>query len=89
MRPPTPPRVENDELYWTEPPPEPSARLIYWVARIRAGWKENRRLGMMGTGEATDFFGVYIYEYLYVIAPMLDTRRTLDRDLLTKAEARP
>lgn len=57
--------------YWNEPPPAPSAGLVKWLARIEAGWRPNRRIRAMGYHERAEFFGVYIWEYLNVLYPML------------------
>ena len=68
MKPPAPPRVDSD---WA-PPGEPvSERCRYWEARIRAGWRPNRRIRTMGYEEAAAFFGVYNGEYVTVLAPLL------------------
>jgi hypothetical protein len=72
MKPPTPPRVTDVTEYWTSPPPEPSARLPYWQARIEAGWTPNKRINKMGYHEAAEFFGVYIWEYLNVLRPLFE-----------------
>jgi hypothetical protein len=63
--------VDDMEAYWTEPPPAPSARLRYWLARIAGGWRPNRRIRTAGYGGATHFFGVYLWEYLQVLSPLL------------------
>jgi hypothetical protein len=70
MQPPTPPRVTDATEFWQSPPPEPSPRLVYWQARIEAGWMPNKRIRAMGYHEAAEFFGVYIWEYLNVLAPL-------------------
>lgn len=69
--PPAPPWVEDIEEFWSEPPPEPSARLLYWQAQIADGWQPNRRVATFGYHNAADFFGVYIWEYLNVLYPLL------------------
>lgn len=61
--------------YWTEPPPSPSAGLKKWLAKIEAGWRPNRRIGGMGYDEASQFYGVYIWEYLNIIQPLLWAHR--------------
>ena len=66
-----PPKVENYYLHWISPPPEPSARLIYWKEKVEAGWKPNKRIRAFGYDEASEFYGVYIWEYLYVLRPIL------------------
>lgn len=67
-----PPRVSNHYDFWVYPPPEVSERCLWWQARIRGGWRRNRRIGMMGYDESAEWFGVYIWEYLNVLYPMLD-----------------
>lgn len=57
--------------YWTEPPPEPSRPLGKWLERIRGGWRPNKRISRMGWGEATEFYGVYVWEYFNLIRPAL------------------
>lgn len=61
----------NTEEYWDRPPPEPSAGLLKWQAKVRAGWKRNRRINQMGYSDSANFFQVYIWEYLNVLQPML------------------
>ena len=63
--------VENVMDYWLEAPPEPSGRLLQWLERIRNGWRPNRRISGMGYYEASEFYGVYIWEYLNVLRPAL------------------
>jgi hypothetical protein len=70
MKPQAPPRVDP-HAYWTSPPPEPSARCVWWQDRIRAGWRRNRRIASLGYSEAADHFGVYLWEWLEVLGPML------------------
>jgi hypothetical protein len=59
-----PPRVKDVTEYWTKPPPEPSARLLYWRERFAKGWRPNIRIAKMGYHEKAEFYGVYIWEYL-------------------------
>lgn len=59
------------ERYWMEPPPEPSPQLAKWMAKIKAGWTPNRRIGSLDYYSSAEFFGVYIWEYLNVIRPAL------------------
>jgi hypothetical protein len=65
------PRVHDVATYWESPPPERSARCIEWVEKIQSRWKPNRRIRGMGYHEAAEWFGVYIWEYLHVIRPLL------------------
>lgn len=57
--------------YWTDPPPQPSEALKKWLTKINNGWHPNSRISGMGYDESADFYGVYIWEYLHVIAPLL------------------
>lgn len=68
MKPPAPPRVKDFTLYWNDKPPEPSDRLVYWIGRYANGYRPNSRVRSMGYYEASEFYGVYIWEYLHVIA---------------------
>lgn len=70
-----PPRVDvydNGERYWLHAPPSLSARCRYWVARIDAGWRPGKRIRMLGYYGAATYYGVYIFEWLYVLSPLLD-----------------
>ena len=77
MRPPNPPRVNRYD-YWTDPPPGPSPRLAYWVEKIEAGWRPNRRISGMGYDCRAEFFGVYLWEYINVLYPLLVRKRAED-----------
>ncbi len=66
-----PARVDNVESYWTRPPPDPSRKCVWWQHRIRLGWRPNRRIRSLGYYSAAEFYGVYIWEYLNVICPLL------------------
>ena len=68
---PMPPRVPDYYAYWTDPPPELSARCRAWAVRIEQGWRRNKRVHSMGYDESAAYFGVYIWEYLHVILPLL------------------
>ena len=69
---PMPPRVADIEQHWGEPPPVRSPRCAAWVTRIRAGWRPNRRISGMGYYDSAEYYGVYIWEYLNVLSPLLD-----------------
>jgi len=69
-----PPSVRPED-YWTTSPPERSTRCQWWVDRINKGWQPNGRIRSMGYYEAAIFYGVYIWEYLEVISPLLNRRR--------------
>jgi hypothetical protein len=65
-----PPRVDR-YVYWLDQPPEPSTRLQWWLDRITAGWRPNRRIRAMGYDESADWFGIYIWEWTNVLWPRL------------------
>ncbi len=65
------PRVDHVERYWTSPPPEPSKRCLYWRMKIIAGWRGNSRIRGMGYYESAEYFGVYIWEWLHDLSPLL------------------
>ena len=64
----TPPRVDNVERYCGDPPPEPSPRLLWWQQRFRDGFSPNKRVRTMGYYESAEWCGVYIWEYINVLA---------------------
>jgi hypothetical protein len=68
VQPPAPPRVSNIETFWNQPPSEQSTRTTWWVKRIAAGWRGNRRVSRMAYYQAAAYFGVYIWEYLHTIS---------------------
>ena len=59
------------QKYWADPPPEPSPNCVKWVAKIQGGWSPNRRIRTLGYYSSAEWFGVYIWEYLNVLRPML------------------
>ncbi len=71
-----PPRVGDNEEHWMTPPPERSARCQFWVDRINAGWRPNKRINKMGYYESSDYYGVYIWEYINVLSPLLLATRS-------------
>ncbi len=74
---PIPPKLVGREIerYWTTEPPDLSARCRYWIRRIEKGWRGNRRFIRMGYDEAAEYLGVYIWEWLNVLSPLLDLKR--------------
>jgi hypothetical protein len=68
---PKPPPVADRYLYWTHPPEEPSERCRYWLRQIDRGWRPNHAISTMGYDEGAGWYGVYIWEYLYLVAPRL------------------
>ena len=71
-----PPPVPDVQTYWADPPPEQSPRCAWWLARIAAGWRPNRRIRTLGYHESSEWYGVYIWEFANVIslAIMVPTR---------------
>lgn len=67
-----PARVKDHRAYWTSPPAEQSPRCAWWIDRIKAGWRPNRRIRALGYDDSAEFFGVYIWEWLNVLSPLLD-----------------
>ncbi len=74
MKPPAPPRVDNLEDYWSQPPPVYSERCQWWISRIEGGWRPGKRVSCLGYYSKAEFYGVYIWEYLNVLSPMLHRR---------------
>lgn len=71
-----PRRVDNVEEYWGDKPPRPSHRCVYWLLRFKAGWAPNRRIRSFGYYASAEWYGVWIWEYLNVLAPII--ARNLD-----------
>lgn len=66
-----PPPVDDVMRHWLEPPPEPSARCLYWQARYRDGsWAPNKYLMRQGYHGSAEWLGVYIWEWLHVMWPL-------------------
>lgn len=72
--PPKPARVSDHYSFWAEPPPELSERCTYWVEQLERGWVPNRHVRIEGYDAASQWFGVYIWEYLNIISPMISRR---------------
>lgn len=64
-------KVGDIQEFWIHQPPELSPRCLEWVDRIRCGWRRNRRIKSMGYYSAAEFYGVFIWEYLNVLLPLL------------------
>jgi hypothetical protein len=76
--PPKPPRVADHYEFWVDPPPAESERLKYWLKTIEAGWRPNRRIRQMCYDCSAEFYGVWLWEYLNVLAPMLQEVKMRD-----------
>ena len=72
--PPKPPRVADHYAYWNESPPERSERCAYWVEQLERGWMPSKYIRREGYDASAAWFGVYIWEYLNVISPMITDR---------------
>jgi hypothetical protein len=66
-----PPRVSNCDEYWADPPPTRSARCAWWVERIEAGWRPNRRIATLSYEAAAPYYGVWMWEWIHVLHPLL------------------
>lgn len=75
MKKPIPQRVDNQQEYWSRPPPQLSARCQYWVDKLSTGYVVNTRITGQGYYTACEYFGVYLWEYLNVLSPMIDRNR--------------
>lgn len=53
-----PPRVDNVERFWSNPPPVQSPRCTHWIKRFANGWRPNRRISGMGYHESAEYYGV-------------------------------
>lgn len=68
---PKPARVADRYLYWLDPPTEVSERCRYWLRQIERGWRPNRLISGHCYDCSAEWYGVYIWEYLHLIAPRL------------------
>lgn len=78
---PKPPRVPDHYAYWNSPPPQISDRCQYWLRQLDRGFIPNRYVRREGYDGTCAWFGVYLWEYLNLIAPaitaaMLEHRTT-------------
>lgn len=69
--PPKPTAVVDRYRYWTDRPPLLSDRCVYWLEQIERGWLPSRRVRREGYDSSAEWYGVWIWEYLNVIAPAL------------------
>ena len=67
---PKPQPVGDIYRHWGSPPPEPSARCLYWAEQVRRGWRPNRRIQALGREDAASWYGVYLWEYIHILWPM-------------------
>lgn len=74
---PKPSRVDDRYRYWGNEPPELSERCRYWLRQIERGWRPNRRISIEGYDASAEWYGVYIWEYLYILRPRLYAASTL------------
>lgn len=72
---PKPPKVADRYLYWSDAPPEPSPRCLYWLRQIDLGWRPNRHIQNCCYDCSAEWYGVYIWEYLNRIRPRLERLR--------------
>lgn len=69
-----PSRVKRIEDYWVDEPPERSARCAWWTARVEGGWRRNGRIKSLGYHESAEYFGVWIWEWINVLSPLLNAK---------------
>jgi hypothetical protein len=67
---PKPTPVADRYLYWLEQPPRLSDRCTYWVRQFEAGFRPNKWVRRESYDSAAEWYGVYIWEYQNVIAPL-------------------
>lgn len=72
---PKPPPVAEVEDYWGSPPPGLSARCWYWMRQIERGWLPNRRISGEGYHSSAIWYGVWIWEWLNIIYPLIGAKR--------------
>lgn len=56
-------------------PPELSERCKYWVRQIERGWLPNKHISRNGYSGATEWYGVYVWEYVNVLYPLIESKR--------------
>ena len=69
---PKPPPVSDLYQYWSDRPPCLSPRCRYWLRQVERGWRPNRRIRVQGYDGSAAWYGVYIWEYINVICPMIN-----------------
>lgn len=65
----------NIEQYWLYSPPELSDNCKIWIDKINKGFIPNRRISRLGYYCSAEFYNVYIWEYLNIISPLLNSKR--------------
>lgn len=72
-----PPAVASMEFFfWTEPPDRLSERCLYWVDQICCkGWLPSVELLSEGYWDSAATYGVYLWEYLHVLSPLIKHKR--------------
>lgn len=68
---PKPPPVTCHYDFWARPPDEPSPRCSWWLRQIGRGWRDNTHIRRMGYDERAEWYGVYLWESLHLIEPLL------------------
>lgn len=76
-----PSKVDDHYKYWLDPPPERSERCQYWLNKIADGWYPNTRIGEMDYDSSSQYYGVYIWEYIHEIYPALTVRTRVPKEL--------
>ena len=71
---PKPPPVEDRYRFWIKPPAKLSPRCVYWRRQIERGWLPNSRILGEGYDGCAQWFGVYIWEWLNVLWPLISER---------------
>lgn len=69
---PKPARVNHVEGCWRDRPGMLSQRCVYWVRQILRGWRPSRRISGEGYYAAAEWYGVWLWEYLHVLFPLLN-----------------
>lgn len=67
------PHAVDPWTFWDGPPPSPSPRLAYWLRRLdEDSWHPNKYFCRESYDTRARWLGVYLWEYLHVISPVLD-----------------
>jgi hypothetical protein len=64
--------VNHVEGHWQARPEVLSQRCVYWVRQILRGWRPSRRISGEGYYAAAEWYGVFLWEYLHVLFPLLN-----------------